>query len=311
MSKNEFDKKDYVVSRFRKMAHKKYEVYCISRIIHKLDRIDVEFTTQQLFSRKNGKRALADLYFPQLNWSVEIDENYHVNNKEADKKRTEDIKADDELIRKKLNSLEEIVDTPIEEIRIAAGDDKTIEDINAQCDDVVDKLKRQIDEMGDEFVPWSSPYSDKNYGKKHQILRVCDNVRYKTMRSAGISVFNKSLPSGGSWFPLVKEEGIYLWFPKLKLEGEEVGIKYTNTYSIDGKYIFESSDDENDKFVQNALVNRCEEIRYVFPGYKDYLGKKMYKFKGVYKINVEYSKKENKVVWERVSLEVDLKKFFL
>lgn len=127
----DWDKKNYIATSFKKMAHKKYEYYCISRIIHRLNRMDVEFTTQQLFSRKDGRRALADLYFPQLNWSVEIDENYHLSNKSTDEERTIDIEYDDKLIREKLRSLEEIVDTPIEIFHVDADDEKTIDDINS------------------------------------------------------------------------------------------------------------------------------------------------------------------------------------
>ena len=68
------DKKEYIVNQLKRTFHKKYENYCITRIIHKLDNEYIQFITQQLFKRPDGKFALADLYFPQLNISVEIDE---------------------------------------------------------------------------------------------------------------------------------------------------------------------------------------------------------------------------------------------
>ena len=67
------DKKEYIVNQLKRTFHKKYENYCITRIIHKLDNEYIQFITQQLFKRPDGKFALADLYFSQLNISVEID----------------------------------------------------------------------------------------------------------------------------------------------------------------------------------------------------------------------------------------------
>lgn len=305
-----FDKKDYIATCFKKMAHKKYEYYCISRIIHRLNRMDVEFTTQQLFLRKDGRRALADLYFPQFNWDVEIDENYHSYNKIADEKRTNDIKYDDELIREKMRSLEEIMDTPIEILRIDASDEKTIDDINCQCDEIVKKIETQIEEMGNTFIAWTSPYSNSDFGIKNKVIKVSDNVRYKTMRSVGFAIFNRSFPSGGSYFALQKDKHIYVWFPKLKLEERDTANKYINTYSADGKYIYESSEEDNDSFVKEALQNVEKETRYVFPGYRNYLKKWIYKFKGVYQLDKKMTRKKNIRVWKKIADEIDLNDYF-
>lgn len=305
-----FDKKDYIATRFKKMAHKKYEYYCISRIIHRLNRMDVEFTTQQLFLRKDGRRALADLYFPQFNWSVEIDENYHLFNKSADEERTIDIEYDDKLIREKMRSLEEIVDTPIEILHVDVSNKKTIDDINCQCDEIVKKIEFRIEEMGDAFIPWTSPYSDPEFGKNKKMIKVSDNVRFKTMRAVGFAIFNRSFPHGGSYFALQKDEHIYVWFPKLKLEEEDASYKYINTYSADGKYIYESSAEDNDCFVKEALDNDEKEIRYVFPGYRNYLKKWMYKFKGVYQLDIKLTKEKNVRVWKKAADEIDLSYYF-
>ena len=74
----QMDKKEYIVNQLKRTYHKKYENYCITRIIHRLDNEYIQFITQQLFKRPDGKFALADLYFPQLNISVEIDEPHHL-----------------------------------------------------------------------------------------------------------------------------------------------------------------------------------------------------------------------------------------
>ena len=71
----DMDKIEYITNQFKKTFGKKYENYCITRIYHLLNRTDVQIITQQMFKRKNEKEiALADLYFPQINLSIEIDE---------------------------------------------------------------------------------------------------------------------------------------------------------------------------------------------------------------------------------------------
>ena len=72
------DKKEYIANQLKRTFNKKYENYCITRIYHLLKRNDVQIITQQMFKRKeDGKIALADLYFPQINLSIEIDEPHH------------------------------------------------------------------------------------------------------------------------------------------------------------------------------------------------------------------------------------------
>ena len=74
----QMDKKEYIANQLKRTFNKKYENYCITRIYHLLKRNDVQIITQQMFKRKeDGKIALADLYFPQINLSIEIDEPHH------------------------------------------------------------------------------------------------------------------------------------------------------------------------------------------------------------------------------------------
>ena len=43
------DKKEYIANQLKKTYGKKYENYCVTRIINKLDNFDVKFITQQMF----------------------------------------------------------------------------------------------------------------------------------------------------------------------------------------------------------------------------------------------------------------------
>ena len=70
---------EYISRSLSKIQHKKFELYVISRIIHKLDDPEIKYVFQQYAARDNntGKYALIDLYLPQLGIAIEVDEAHH------------------------------------------------------------------------------------------------------------------------------------------------------------------------------------------------------------------------------------------
>jgi len=70
------DKKEFIIRQLARTSNKKYEAYVVNRIVHLLDDISIKFITQQYVTRPEG-RALTDLFFPQFNLHVEVDEGQH------------------------------------------------------------------------------------------------------------------------------------------------------------------------------------------------------------------------------------------
>ena len=97
-------KKEYITNQLKKTFSKKYENYCVTRIYNLVNNLNLQIVTQQLFKRGKNKIALADIYFPQINLWVEIDEQHHDAQKKADNQRTEDV-----LINNKIKKLAEVV----------------------------------------------------------------------------------------------------------------------------------------------------------------------------------------------------------
>ena len=56
-------KANYVANSLSKMKHKRWELYVISRVIHLLDDLEIEFICQQVVLPDDGGRKFADLYF--------------------------------------------------------------------------------------------------------------------------------------------------------------------------------------------------------------------------------------------------------
>ena len=67
-------KANYVATSLSKIKHKRWELYVISRVIHLLNDLDVEFICQQAVLTDHGGRRFADLFFPQFNIYLEVNE---------------------------------------------------------------------------------------------------------------------------------------------------------------------------------------------------------------------------------------------
>lgn len=83
----------YIKSQLAKTNKKNDENYVITRIWHLLQNEEIKFITQQYVVREDGKYALTDMFFPQLNLHIEIDEGYHQSEAQAkeDRIRENDI----------------------------------------------------------------------------------------------------------------------------------------------------------------------------------------------------------------------------
>jgi hypothetical protein len=76
----------YLRKVFAHTIGKTFENYVITQIWSKVEDFTLYPVTQQYVKRENGY-ALIDLYFPQVNFAIEVDEFAHKNNKILDKIR--------------------------------------------------------------------------------------------------------------------------------------------------------------------------------------------------------------------------------
>lgn len=84
-------KYNYFIRQIQKTAFKSHENFIIGSLLHDLSLNDLKPITQYYVKRNDEKYALLDLYYPQLNLAIEIDEPAHENNIENDKIRQLDI----------------------------------------------------------------------------------------------------------------------------------------------------------------------------------------------------------------------------
>jgi very-short-patch-repair endonuclease len=278
------NKKEYIIRQLNRTKNKKYEAYVVTRIIHLIDDFSIKFVTQQYVTRPKG-RALTDLFFPQFGVHIEVNERQHFidNNIKEDKIREADI----------INA------TGHEILRVDVT--KSFESINAQINEIVRKIKDLRNKNN--FIAWNI---DAEYNSKTYILQgyidVSDNVAFKTIKDA-CNCFGHNYSGyqrAGASHP---DPDIWLWFPKLFSNGE-----WNNKISNDEKIITERNED-NLKAKEHVLshINDKEKYRHqriVFAKVKGNLGYVLYRFRGLYKLDIQKSNEETGLVWKRTETRV-------
>ena len=281
-------KLEYLTKLFAKISKKKIESYVISRIWHQLERADVKFVIQQYVNRGGDNYALTDLYLPQINLFVEINEPHHYrteNKIEIDKIRNDEISQ--------ITKSQKIVEINC---------DCLLEKIHQQINEVVDKIKKQIEELEKEkkFKPWSSENSlSVDYHKKKGYFSVEDDDYFRTIDDIcevfGVQPKHKGFfRAGGVTHPT--NLNLHIWWPNAEHR------IWKNELVEEGKIILEyNQKDENSRIAHiNRHINSAE-TRIVFFKERDALGIYLFRFVGLFMINKERSNAENKLVWKRIA----------
>lgn len=140
-------------------VRKRYENFVVNAIYSKIDNPELVPVTQKCVRIPNSNNHyLLDLYFPQLNYAIEVDESHHFTPEqmEADRLRTE-------FVKKTLgcNVSRILIYKIINENEIVR---RTYEDVNKQIDREVEKIKKMIAEKEANGAPllWSDSYTVKN-----------------------------------------------------------------------------------------------------------------------------------------------------
>ncbi|MDU7649606.1 MAG: hypothetical protein E7K18_01215 [Anaerococcus vaginalis] len=275
------NKFEYIAKTLSRTKRKDFENYVINRIYNDLNDYDIKPVSQQYVRRPNGKYALIDLYFPQLNIGIECDEIHHLNHKEEDNLRFTDI----------INSI-----SSYEEIRIPIfnSNDKnqyrSIEGINNDINNAVNRIREKKSQTTD-FEPWDTR-PDIYKALEKGLLDIDDNYIF-TQEELRL-FFDRSGITQKCFYKII--EDCYIWLPGLAIENEgnyipyNKNLDYINIISKDGEKIFE--------FLPDIKENKNEVFkRIVFVKMKDrILNRQVYKFAGVFE-------KKNKIMYLNINNE--------
>jgi very-short-patch-repair endonuclease len=278
-------KLEFILKQLAKTNKKNYENYVVTRIWHMLDDLDIKFITQQYVTREEGKYALTDMFFPQFNLHIEVDELHHENDVHIreDAVREQDIihSTGHEMIR----------------VRVVNG----LEEIHHQVKTIVEKIIKLKNQMGESFVPWDiekelSPQTYVDLGYIHLKDSVAFHRSYEACNCFGYDY--KGLFKGGAKHPI--EDDVTIWFPKLYPNKE-----WDNSISSDGMIIREKHiDPVKAKEHINDHIHSGIHKRIVFARVKGALGDIMYRFKGAFKLDIDKTREEGNLYWVKYSDKV-------
>lgn len=291
-------KLDYIARLFRKIAHKRFESYAIQRIWNKLSDDQVHFVTQQYFQRENGKFALADLYFPQLNIIVEVDEAQH---------NIDDNKILDAIRSKEITAISgaQILRIPIckdpSDIKSENDTEYTLSGINQRIDEIVKTISDAVIKKRNEgkFVEWNGDFLSPEYHKSKGYFSVSEFDYVRNIDDAA-AIFDTIVKHRGfqrvGGFIIPGEKNMIVWCPSANNE------HWSNTMSSDRCFIREvkkNANEEERKAIKLEALNNKEQ-RVTFFKEKDALGFNFYRFVGVFEIDEEKTRKEDCRVWKRL-----------
>lgn len=266
----------------RRTAGKKYENFVINAIYARIANPNLIPITQQYVKNKHCSKSnprkyyLLDLYFPQLNYGIEVDEGHHLNKKnvDQDKNRAEDILASIQCDEGRIT------------IYNKDGSLKTFDEVNEQINVEVEKVKGLIKKKGRKLA-WLDNDARKNAVIQRGYFKIDDEVDYKGITEI-YNIVGHDVKNLGQGF--VKLNDSYkLWGPYLAYQlGDETLITkngWENTLSEDKSIIYEipkDVDDPDPKEVPDGSWKENNVKRVVFMHIRDNFGCDKMRFLGVY-----------------------------
>ena len=261
------ERDNYILNALSKIRHKKYELYVISRVLYTLNDPEIEFVCQQYVKTAKG-RNFVDLYFPQFQIYLKINEDYHFKpmQRELDKFRDREILEAAKLKPYELNVFNELDGTLLP---LNIVDQK----ISQFCD-LIFKLKHERVAQG-VFQPWSeksSRYDLERY-LNSKTIHVEDNILVRRQHHA-LRLFGADYKGWqrGWW---QRNDTSAVWFPKLYQRRNSI---WDNKLSEDGETITEQRLDGKAMEHQSNFHLK----RIVFAHQRNSFGETVYKFLGVF-----------------------------
>lgn len=278
------DKFEYLSQMFNQRTNrKKYENYVVNAIYNRVGNSELVPVTQQFVRNPKDQRRyyLLDLYFPQLNYGIEVDEGHHLNpeNKESDVIREQDIRSAISCDEGRISIFKE---------ENGKTQMRSFDEIEQQINDQVEKIKEKIEEKiktkGE--LKWETNEDLKNNVINKGEFSVSDNVDYRGITEIYNIIGHNAKQLG--WCFCKLNNKYFLWVPTLAIKLEDGKIISSNNYE---NYLTEDHNeiieyDKTGKRLKNSPGDTGwdgEKKRVVFMKMRDRFGKNCIKFVGVFK----------------------------
>lgn len=267
------DRLEYVARSLSRGTNKKYETYVINAIYQKVINSNLIIETQKEIRLENGYKPLIDLFLPQLNIAIEVDEGYHA----TDEQRNHDIWRE-----KSINSQisKPCVGDYIQFERIIAHD-VTLEEINNRIDEVVNLIKNKISSR-------TTPLTWKSREEQLKDIQQRGTIELDDCFASNCEIIN--IAYGKKYNGWRKASYKLLWFPVMSDKEDDGTLtsraSWQNFFNQTHSIIYERADNSslNERKKKWALEDEQNgTIRIVFVKDRDSFGKSRKRFAGVYR----------------------------
>lgn len=274
------NKFDYLSHIFNVRTYgKKYENYIVNAIYERVRNPELVPVTQQFVhsSKDERKYYLLDLYFPQINYGIEVDERQHL---EEENKLKDIIRQDD--IKNAISCDEGRI-----QIFKPNGEPKiprmlSYEEIDKQIDEQVAIIQKRIKTYGK--LIWETNDDVKQHVIENETFNVKDNVEFSSITEIYNMVGHKVKQLGRCYVKL--NEKYHLWVPTMAIKLDNGLIKSVNNYenylTEDWGEIIEIDKTQSRIKTQSGVFNEMTN-RVVFMKMRNRFGKSCVKFVGVFK----------------------------
>ena len=281
------DKLEYLALMLnQRTSGKKYENFVINAIYARIANLELIPETQKYVKNPhypysdNKKYYLLDLYFPQLNYGIEVDEPTH------------EKQLNQELDANRANDILDAVNCKIGRIKIGKDEKtlKTIGNIDAQINNEVEKIKELIEEYekkNNGKLSWRDEETRKEETISKGVFELNDSITYKGITEI-YNIVGHSVENLGRGF--VKLNNSYmLWCPYLAMQLDDGTVitrnGWKNTLNEDRTIIEEIPKDMekcNTKNIPDGPWNEKGMKRIVFMHVRNNFGIDEVRFLGVF-----------------------------
>lgn len=306
----ELNATNHVIKQLSKMKSKSYVSYVVNRIIHLLDDLSLKFITQQFVRRSDQEIALMDLYFPQLDLHVEVEDADYFN-RHYSIQNSLDMGQYTQLIDIICSIEEEVKKADIINIvghrilKINTSPDQLtgiygLEGIHQQIDLVIKKIRYEKSLLMEKsmFKPWDihAEYRPETY---MALGKICldDHVVLKSYEDVCQCFGLSALYGEQQYLEYPYERDTVIWFVRLY---EYQGV--TCQMSADGLRLSEKYKDPT-RQIKTDQWKEKKQRRIVFARVQDNLTRQtVYRFFGVFTLDSEHL--ETAIYWRRVACAV-------
>ena len=295
---NPSERLDHIAYMFNvRTKRKAYENFIVNAIYTKVGNPELMPVTQQYVRNPNDSRRyyLLDLYFPQINFGVEIDEGHHCNgeNQLKDEEREEAIKSAIECEEERIAIFAKSAD--------GVWHKRSYEDICKDIDVIVALIKSRIAAISG-GIKWKTNEEKIEAIREKGVFDIKDDVNYRSITDI-YNICGGSRRSGESVKALQRaylrlNDKYHLWVPTLAVEvspGKYISKHdYHNLLNEDKTIIEERSLERPFSEVKHCSTpqacngcKKCENpqtYRVVFLRALDIFGKPSIKFIGVFRL---------------------------